>query len=196
MASLVGLGVPPALALPLLMNCLGVLDKCCLEKLSLHLAGHDARHFSVDPLSLLLIEDRAAFEGVDGDEPEPFEEIPVVDGVVAPLKEVALIWVVVLDEHFPFLIFLTKEGARMRNYLMIEEAGTYDKDLPECVGGGQFVFNELLETGVGLLVPGIKPNDLNDRKNIIALHKKFSKGSDRHTIIDLLGIDIAFACTQ
>ena len=42
--------------------------------------------------SLLLIEDRAAFEGVDGDEPEPFEEIPVVDGVVAPLKEVALIW--------------------------------------------------------------------------------------------------------
>lgn len=88
------------------------------------LPSHDARHFVVDPVSLLLIGDRAAFEGVDGDEPEPFEEIPVVDGVVAPLKEVALIWVVVLDLHFPFLIFLTKEGARMRNYLVIEELGT------------------------------------------------------------------------
>ena len=46
--------------------------------------------------------------------------------------------------------------------------------------------NELLERGVGLLVPGIKPNDLNDRKNIIALHKKVSEGSDRDAIIDFL----------
>ena len=106
------------------MSIFCIFGKFCLDILILNFACHDARHFIVNPVSLLLISDRAAFEGVDGDEPEPFEEIPVVDGVVAPLKEVALIWVVVLDLHFTFLIFLTKEGARMRNYLMIEEAGT------------------------------------------------------------------------
>lgn len=105
------------------MNCIGVLDKCCLEKLSLHLASHDARHFAIDPLSLL-IDDRAALEGVDGDDLEPLEETLVVDPVAAPLKEVVLIGVVVLDEHFPFLIFLTKEGAGMRNDFIIEDAGT------------------------------------------------------------------------
>jgi hypothetical protein len=52
------------------------------------------------------------------------------------------------------------------------------------------VFNELLETGVGVLV--IKPNDLNDRKNIIALHKKVSIGRDRDAIIDLLLINMIF----
>ena len=118
------LGLPPSIGFSFLVNCLGAFGKPCLDKLSLGLASHDARHFVVDPVSLLLIEDRAAFEGVDGDEPEPFEEIPVVDGVVAPLKEVALIWVVVLDLHFTFLIFLTKEGVRMRNYLIIEKACT------------------------------------------------------------------------
>ena len=90
----------------------------------LHLPSHDARHFVVDPVSLLLIEDRAALEGVDGDDLEPLEEILVVDPVAAPLKEVVLIGVVVLDEHFPFLIFLTKEGASMRNDFIIEDAGT------------------------------------------------------------------------
>ena len=44
--------------------------------------------------------------------------------MVAPLKEVVLIGVIVLDEHFPFLILLTKKGARMRNYLVIDELGT------------------------------------------------------------------------
>ena len=118
------LGLPPSIGFPFLVNCLDVLNNSLSNIIGVDLPSHDARHFVVDPLSLLLIDDRAAFEGVDGDEPEPFEEIPVVDGVVAPLKEVALIWVVVLDQHFPFLIFLTKEGSRMRNYLMIEEAGT------------------------------------------------------------------------
>ena len=85
------------------------------------LASHNARHLVVDPVSLLLISDRAAFEGIDGDELKPAEQFPVVDPVVALLEEVVLIGVIVLDEHLPFLILLTKEGARMRNYLVIDE---------------------------------------------------------------------------
>ena len=92
--------------------------------IGLHLASHDARHFVVDPVSLLLISDRAAFEGIDGDELKPAEQFPLVDPVAAPLKEVVLIGVIVLDEHLPFLILLTKEGARMRNYLVIDKLGT------------------------------------------------------------------------
>ena len=120
-----GLGVAPTFAFPrpFLLNCLGAFNILFLDKLNLHFPSHDARHFVVDPVSLL-IDDMAALEGVDGDYPKPFEEIPIVDPVAATLKEVVLIGVVVLDEHFPFLIFLTKEGARMRNDLIIEDAGT------------------------------------------------------------------------
>ena len=55
------------------------------------LPSHDARHFVVDPVSLLIISNKAAYEGVDGDELELGEEFLVVDLVVAPLKEVVLI---------------------------------------------------------------------------------------------------------
>ena len=123
MGSLVGPASPPALAFPFLVDLYDVLNNSLSNIIGLHLAGHYARHFAID-LLFLLIGDRAALEGVDGDDPEPFEKILVVDLVAAPLKEVALIWVVVLDEHFPFLIFLTKEGARMRDDLIVEEAGT------------------------------------------------------------------------
>ena len=85
----------------------------------MHLTSHDARHFVVDPVSLLLISDWAAFEGIDGDELKPAEQFLVVDLVVAPLKEVVLIGVVVLDEHFPIGTFLTKEGAGMRDDFIV-----------------------------------------------------------------------------
>ena len=193
MASLVALGVPPTLAFPLLVGFQCIADFGFFKIIGLHLANHDSRHFVVDPVSLL-IDDIAALEGIDGDDPEPFEEALVVDPVAAPLKEVVLIGVIVLDEHFPIGTFLTKEGAGMRDNFIVEEAGTKDKDLPVSVGGGQLVHDELLESGKRLLV--LELSNLNDRKRMVILDKEVSEGSDRDAIIDLLGIDIAVACAQ
>lgn len=121
--SLVALTLPPTLSSPHMISFQCIADFDIFNIIGVYLPSHDARHFVVYPVSLL-IDDTAALEGVDGDDLEPLEEILVVDPVAAPLKEVVLIGVVVLDEHFPFLIFLTKEGARMRNDFIIEDAGT------------------------------------------------------------------------
>ena len=122
--SLIALGVPPTLAFFNIASFESANLLLFFDIFDQGIPSHDARHFAVDPDSLLLISDRAAFEGVDGDELKPAEQFLVVDLVVAPLKEVVLIGVVVLDEHFPIGTFLTKEGAGMRNYLVIEELGT------------------------------------------------------------------------
>ena len=107
--------------------------------------SHDAGHLVLNPLLFILISNRSAIKGIDGDELEPAELVLVVEAVVALLEEVVLIGVVVLDGDLAFGINLAKECAGVRNDLKIEEAGTEDEDLSKCIIGNQVVINKSLE---------------------------------------------------
>ena len=96
----------------------------------MYFSCHDAPNLVVDPVLLIRVFNKPPMQGVDRDDLEPLEQLPVVDLVVASLEEVVLVRVVVLDGHKPSGRHLTKEGASMGNDTIILTLGAKNEDFP------------------------------------------------------------------
>ena len=149
---------------------------------------HDAVHLSVDLLLLLLV-NLPALEGVHHDVLEPAEDAWVVEGMTASLKEVVLDGVVVPDGDKAAASLLTKEGAGMGNDRPIRlDEGACNNDLSVGVTHLHGFLDVLPESCMQILAREIL--DLSDRVGYAVLDEEVFEGSDRHTVVDLPGIQI------
>ena len=125
------------------MSCKSTLNSSFLEVIII--SSHDAHHLVPDSLVLISISEWATFQLKDGDDPVLAEELLVVEGVVALLVEVVLVRVVELDADLVVSVFLTKEGASMREQLSVLSPGARDNYLTELVGRDNIFSDELLQ---------------------------------------------------
>lgn len=112
-----------------------------------------------------------------GDEREPVEEVLVVDQVVAPLEEVVLIRVIVLEENeFPMGVLLAQEGASMGHDFLVEVTVADDEDLSEVAVLNQVVLDELPELSMRLFT--IECGDLDNREDLTVLDEEVPESSN------------------
>ena len=100
---------------------------------------------------LIIISEWATFQLKDGDDLVLAEELLVVEGVVALLVEVVLVGVVELDADLAVSVFLTKEGASMREHLFVLNPGARDNYLTELVGRDHIFSDKLLKRLINLV---------------------------------------------